>query len=112
MVWGSGTPRREFLYVDDMADACVFLMEQGVGEGLYNVGTGEDVTIGEVAAMVMDVVGFQGEIVFDTGKPDGTPRKLLSVERLHGLGWRGRTGLREGLALAYRDFLADGAGRR
>ena len=110
VVWGTGTPRREFLYVDDMADACVFLMEQGVGEGLYNVGTGEDVTIGEVAAMVMDAIGFRGEIVFDTSKPDGTPRKLLSVERLHGLGWRARTGLREGIAQAYQDFLA-GSGR-
>lgn len=111
VVWGTGTPRREFLYVDDMADACVFLMEQGIGDGLYNVGTGEDVTIGEVAAMVMDVVGFQGKIVFDTGKPDGTPRKLLSVERLHGLGWRARTGLREGITLAYQDFLAGSGGR-
>ncbi|MBI5937656.1 MAG: GDP-L-fucose synthase [Betaproteobacteria bacterium] len=106
VVWGTGTPRREFLYVDDMADACVFLMEQGIGDGLYNVGTGEDVTIGEVAALVMDVVGFQGEIVFDTSKPDGTPRKLLSIERLHDLGWRARTDLRDGIALAYRDFLA------
>ena len=111
VVWGTGTPRREFLYVDDMADACVFLMEHGVGEGLYNVGTGEDVTIGEVAAMVMDVVGFRGEIVFDPSKPDGTPRKLLSIERLHALGWRAKTGLREGIAQAYRDFLA-GSGRQ
>ena len=106
VVWGTGTPRREFLYVDDMADACVFLMEQNIGDGIYNVGTGEDIAIGEVAAMVMEVVGFQGKIVFDTEKPDGTPRKLLSVDRLHGLGWRAKTGLRDGISLAYQDFLA------
>ena len=105
VVWGSGRPLREFLYVDDMADACVFLMESGISEGLFNVGTGSDVSIRELAQTVMDVVGFQGRIVFDASKPDGTPRKLLDVGRLDELGWRAATGLREGIALAYRDFL-------
>jgi GDP-L-fucose synthase len=106
VVWGSGTPMREFLYVDDLADACVHLMERGYDGPLVNVGTGEDVTIRELAETVMAVVGFEGRIVFDAGKPDGTPRKLLDVSRLHALGWRHRVGLREGIALAYRDFLA------
>ena len=101
MVWGSGRPLREFLYVDDMADACVFLMESGVSEGLFNVGTGSDVSIRELAQAVMDVVGFSGRIVFDATKPDGTPRKLLDVSRLAALGWQARTPLREGIALAY-----------
>lgn len=105
VVWGSGRPLREFLYVDDMADACVFLMESGISEGLFNVGTGSDVSIRELAQTVMDVVGFQGRIVFDASKPDGTPRKLLDVGRLGELGWRAATGLRQGIALAYRDFL-------
>ena len=105
VVWGSGRPLREFLYVDDMADACVFLMESGVSEGLFNVGTGSDVSIRELAQTVMDVVGFSGRIVFDATKPDGTPRKLLDVSRLRELGWSASTGLREGIALAHRDFL-------
>jgi GDP-L-fucose synthase len=105
VVWGSGTPRREFLYVDDLADACVFLMDRGVVEGMYNVGTGEDVTIRELAETVMAVTGFAGRIVFDAGKPDGTPRKLLDVSRMDGLGWRAQTPLREGIERAYRDFL-------
>jgi len=105
VVWGSGTPRREFLYVDDLADACVFLMEKDVGEGIYNIGVGEDVSIRELAETVMSLVGFSGAIVFDATKPDGTPRKLLDVSRLRDLGWRARTPLREGIALAYRDFL-------
>ena len=106
VVWGSGKPRREFLYVDDLADACVFLMEQGVGEGIYNIGAGEDVTIRELAETVMSVVGFAGRIAFDSTKPDGTPRKLLDVSRLRDIGWQARTPLREGIALAYRDFMA------
>ena len=106
VVWGSGKPRREFLYVDDLADACVFLMEQGVGEGIYNIGAGEDVTIRELAETVMSVVDFPGRIVFDATKPDGTPRKWLDVSRLAELGWRARVPLREGIALAYRDFMA------
>jgi GDP-L-fucose synthase len=96
---------REFLYVDDLADACVRFMEWGVGEGLYNIGTGEDVTIRDLALTVMEVVGFQGAIVFDASKPDGTPRKLLDVGRLRGMGWTASTPLRAGIALAYADFL-------
>ena len=106
VVWGSGTPRREFLYVDDLADACVFLMEHGVTDGFYNIGVGEDVSIRELAETVMAVVGFSGGIVFDASKPDGTPRKLLDVSRLRDIGWQARTPLREGIALAYRDFMA------
>ncbi|HEY8710602.1 MAG TPA: GDP-L-fucose synthase [Burkholderiaceae bacterium] len=103
-VWGSGTPRREFLYVDDLADACVHLMERGYDGPLVNIGTGEDVTIRELAETVMQVVGFNGRIVFDTSKPDGTPRKLLDVSRMAALGWRASTGLREGIARSYADF--------
>ena len=103
-MWGSGTLRREFLYVDDLADACVHLMEQGYDGPLVNVGTGEDVTIRDLAETVMQVVGFNGRIVFDSGKPDGTPRKLLDVSRLAALGWRARTALREGVAKAYSQF--------
>ena len=106
VVWGSGKPRREFLYVDDLADACVFLMEQGVTDGFYNIGAGEDVTIRELAEAVMSVVGLSGTIVFDATKPDGTPRKLLDVSFLRDIGWQARISLREGIALAYRDFLA------
>jgi len=102
VVWGSGTPRREFLYVDDLADACVHLMEAGYDGPLVNIGTGEDVTIRELAETVMQEVGFEGRIAFDTSKPDGTPRKLLDVSRLAALGWRAKTPLRKGIALAYR----------
>lgn len=109
VVWGSGKPMREFLYVDDMADACVFLMEGGISEGLFNVGTGEDVTIRELAETVMSVVGFKGEIVFDASKPDGTPRKLLNVDRMRQLGWQAQTSLRDGIAKAYADFLTKAA---
>lgn len=106
VVWGSGQPRREFLYVDDMADACVFLMEKAVTGGLYNIGTGQDITIGELAHTVMAVVGFAGHVVFDSSKPDGTPRKWLNVERMRQLGWQAQTPLREGITKAYADFLA------
>ena len=109
-VWGSGKPRREFLHVDDLADACAFLMEHGVTDGFYNIGVGEDVTIRELAETVMSVVGFSGRIVFDASKPDGTPRKLLDVSRLHDLGWQARIPLREGIASAYKDFLTCHAG--
>lgn len=109
VVWGSGRPMREFLYVDDLAAACVFLMEQGIAEGLYNVGTGEDVTIRELAETVMSVVGFDGRIVFDASKPDGTPRKLLNVDRMRALGWQAQTSLRDGIAAAYTDFLSRSA---
>ena len=101
VVWGSGTPRREFLYVDDLADACVHLMESGYDGALVNIGTGEDVTIRELAETVMEVVGFRGAIRYDASKPDGTPRKLLDVSRLAALGWRARTKLRDGIRRAY-----------
>lgn len=105
VVWGTGTPMREFLYADDLADACVYLMEQGYKGPLVNIGTGTDVTIRELAETVLKVVGFQGELTFDTSKPDGTPRKLMDVSRLRGLGWQARTRLHEGIELAYKDFL-------
>ena len=100
-VWGSGRPMREFLYVDDLADACVHLMQTGYDGPLLNIGTGQDVTIRELAETVMRVVGFDGEIVFDASKPDGTPRKLLDVSRLKALGWTARTPLEDGIRLAY-----------
>ncbi len=106
VVWGSGNPRREFLHVNDLAAACVFLMEKGVVDGIYNIGVGEDVTIRELAETVMSVVGFSGRIAFDASKPDGTPRKLLDVSRLRDIGWQARIPLREGIAMAYRDFMA------
>jgi len=113
-VWGTGTPRREFLYSDDLADACVLLMgEAGKTESLFNdqepplvnIGCGEDVTIAELAKMVAEAVGFEGEIVFDTGKPDGTPQKLLDVSRMNGLGWRPSVALLAGIGLAYGDYV-------
>jgi GDP-L-fucose synthase len=106
VVWGTGTPKREFLYVDDLAEAAVFLMNEYEGDETINVGSGQEVTIGELARTVADVVGFRGELVFDETKPDGTPRKLLDVSRLSGLGWNAKTSLREGIRLAYEDFLA------
>lgn len=108
-VWGSGKPMREFLHVDDMADACVFIMERGISEGLYNVGTGTDVTIRQLAETIMKVVGFKGDLIFDSSKPDGTPRKLLDVGALSGLGWNSRIPLREGLQDTYRDYVASEA---
>jgi len=104
-VWGTGTPRREFLYVDDMAEACVFLMEKGVEAGLFNVGTGCDVTIRQLAETVMGVVGFQGKLIFDSTLPDGTPRKLLDVTKMHDLGWKAQTPLQEGISMTYNDYL-------
>lgn len=101
VVWGTGSPRREFLYVEDLADACVFLMETGYDGPLLNIGTGTDVSIRELAEAVMDVVGYRGAISFDATKPDGTPRKLLDVSRLTALGWQARTSLRDGMRLAY-----------
>ena len=105
-VWGSGMPRREFLYVDDLGDACVHLMERGYDGPMVNVGTGEDVTIGELAETVRQVVGFKGRIVFDSSKPDGTPQKLLDVSRLAALGWRYGTTLQDGIRMAYAAYLA------
>jgi GDP-L-fucose synthase len=106
VVWGTGTPKREFLYVDDMADACVFLMENNIHDGIYNIGTGSDVTIRELAKTVMDVIGFQGKIVFDSSKPDGMMRKLLDVSRMKRLGWQAKTELRDGVAKAYARYLS------
>ncbi|MFZ2649355.1 MAG: GDP-L-fucose synthase [Burkholderiaceae bacterium] len=107
-VWGSGTPRREFLYVDDVADACVHLMEIGYAGPLVNIGSGQDVTIGELAQTVMKAVGLEGSVTFDTSKPDGTPRKLLDVSRLSALGWQAKTPLMSGVRLAYENFSSTG----
>jgi GDP-L-fucose synthase len=104
-IWGSGTPRREFLHVDDCADALVHLMQTYSGEQHVNVGTGDDISILDLARLVSRVVGYQGEIVRDMSKPDGTPRKLLDVSKLKGLGWSPRIGLDEGIAATYRWFL-------
>ncbi len=108
-VWGTGTPRREFLAADDLADACIFVMKHYSDEGFLNVGTGEDITIAEFAHIVAEVVGYGGRLVFDTSRPDGPPRKLLDVSRLRALGWQARTPLRQGLSAAYDDFLARSA---
>jgi GDP-L-fucose synthase len=105
VVWGTGTPRREFLHVDDLADAAVFLIEHYDGEEIVNVGVGEDVTIRELAELIKELVGYEGKIVFDSSKPDGTPRKLLDVERLNALGWRARISLKEGVRATYEWFL-------
>jgi GDP-L-fucose synthase len=104
-VWGTGTPRREFLYVDDLADACIHLMKTYSSEELVNIGTGEDITIAEFARVVAATVGYTGEISYDTSRPDGTPRKLLDVSRLSKLGWRASTSLEAGLKLAYQAYL-------
>jgi GDP-L-fucose synthase len=104
-VWGTGTPRREFLYVDDLADACVHVMRSYSDEGFVNIGTGEDLTIRELGQLVAKTVGYRGEFVFDSTKPDGTPRKLLDVSKLERLGWRANTSIEDGLAKAYADFL-------
>jgi len=113
VVWGTGTPRREFLYVDDMADACVHLMKTYSGAELVNIGVGEDITIAEFARIVADIVGYGGAISFDASRPDGTPRKLLDVSRLAQLGWRATMPLRHGLSLAYQSYLEspDGEGQ-
>ncbi len=105
VVWGTGTPRREFLYVDDLADACVYAMTSYSDRGILNIGTGNDIAISEFAQVVADVVGYEGEITYDTTRPDGTPRKLVDVSRMREEGWTASTSLRDGLALAYADFL-------
>ena len=107
-IWGTGRPRREFLAVDDLADACVFVMKHYSASEFLNVGTGQDITIAEFAQLVADVVGYRGRLVFDTSRPDGAPQKLLDVSKLAQLGWRAKISLREGIALAYADFLAGG----
>jgi GDP-L-fucose synthase len=100
-VWGTGSPRREFLYIDDLADACVYLMERYDDPKIVNIGVGEDISIRDLSMLVKKVVGYEGEVAFDTSKPDGTPRKLLDVARLHSLGWRAATGLEEGIRKTY-----------
>jgi GDP-L-fucose synthase len=104
-VWGTGTPRREFLAVDDLADACIFVMKHYSAVEFLNVGTGEDITIADFSRMVAEIVGYQGDLTFDTSRPDGAPQKLLDVSRLAALGWQPRTRLRDGLEAAYADFL-------
>ena len=111
-VWGTGRPRREFLYVDDFADACVFILKNYSGSQFINIGVGKDLTIAEFARTVAEVVGFRGKIVFDTSKPDGTPRKLVDVSRLSAMGWTAKVSLREGLEKAYAAFLADAVRER
>lgn len=106
-IWGTGTPRREFLHVDDLADACFFLLENYDDPAIVNIGCGEDITIRELAETVCDVVGFTGSLEFDTSKPDGTPRKLLDMSKLFGMGWKPRIPLRDGIAGAYEWFLAN-----
>jgi len=105
MIWGTGTPLREFLFSDDLADACVFLMNNYDEKQFVNIGIGEDLSIKELAELIKDVIGYQGTISFDSSKPDGTPRKLMDVSKLHALGWKHRVNLREGIQLAYADFL-------
>jgi GDP-L-fucose synthase len=112
VVWGTGKPRREFMAVDDLADACVFLMQNYSGDQAVNIGIGTDISIAEFARLVADVVGFGGNIVFDASRPDGTPQKLLDVSRLNALGWRAKTPIRDGLAAAYADFLKAGEAAR
>jgi len=107
VVWGTGTPRREFLYVDDLADACIRLMKTYSSSELVNIGTGKDITIAEFARVVAATVGYAGEISFDPSRPDGTPRKLLDVSRLAKLGWRASTSLEDGIKLAYQAFLKE-----
>jgi GDP-L-fucose synthase len=111
VVWGSGTPRREFLHSDDLADACVFLLENYNSPDVVNIGFGDDVTIRELAETVCDVVGFEGQLAFDSSKPDGTPRKLMDSSKLFALGWKPRIALRDGIADAYRWFLENRAER-
>lgn len=103
-IWGTGTPLREFLYVDDMADACVFLLENYDGEQHVNIGTGVEISIGDLATLIKKIVGYEGNLVFNKDMPDGTPRKLTEVQKLHALGWKHKIDLEEGISLAYRWF--------
>jgi GDP-L-fucose synthase len=105
-IWGSGSPMREFLFADDLADACYYLMQNYNEPHLINVGTGEDLTIKDLALLIKEIIGFKGELDFDSSKPDGTPRKLMDVSKLHSKGWKHKVGLKEGIKLAYEDFLA------
>lgn len=105
-IWGTGNPKREFLFADDLAEACYYLMQNYDEEGLVNIGTGEDVSIKDLALLIKDIIGYEGEIKFDASKPDGTPRKLMDVSKLHSKGWKHKIELRDGIKLAYEDFLA------
>ncbi|MFT3680261.1 MAG: GDP-L-fucose synthase [Ferruginibacter sp.] len=105
VVWGTGTPKREFLFADDLAEACIFLMNNYNEAELINIGSGEDLSIADLAMLIKKIVGFDGKIVFDSSKPDGTPRKLMDVSKLHNLGWKHKVELEEGIQLAYADFL-------
>ncbi|PST85168.1 GDP-fucose synthetase [Pedobacter yulinensis] len=105
-IWGTGSPKREFLFADDLADACFYLMQTYNEPNLINIGTGEDLSIKELALLIKDIVGFEGELAFDETKPDGTPRKLMDVSKLHAQGWKHRVELPEGIKLAYEDFLS------
>lgn len=105
-IWGTGTPRREFLWADDLAEACVFLMQEYNEREFLNIGTGSDISILELAKLIKEVVGYEGDIELDTNKPDGTPRKLLDVSKLHGLGWKHKTPLETGIRKAYQDFIS------
>lgn len=106
-IWGTGSPLREFLHVDDLATACVFLMESYDGKQFVNVGTGEDISIKDLALMIKEIVGFEGELTFDSSKPDGTPRKLMDVSRIHSLGWKHKINLREGIQSVYNSYRAN-----
>jgi GDP-L-fucose synthase len=110
IVWGSGAPMREFIHVDDVAEACLFLMQHYNDSSIVNIGTGEELTIKELAILIKETVGYHGEIVFDSGKPDGTPRKLADVSKINALGWRHKIGLVEGIASTYQWYLANGEG--
>ena len=103
-LWGTGSPRREFLHADDLANACVYLMQHYNEPGLINIGTGEDLTIHELALLIKKITGYQGELVYDTSKPDGTPRKLMDVSKLHALGWKASINLEEGIREVYEEF--------
>jgi GDP-L-fucose synthase len=105
VIWGTGTPKREFLYADDLAEACTFLMQHYDGKDFINIGTGQDLSIADLARTVQRIVAFEGELIFDTSKPDGTPRKLMDVQRLHRLGWKHTIELEDGIRMAYKDFL-------
>ena len=108
IIWGTGSPKREFLFADDLAEACYYLMQNYNEPGLVNIGTGEDLSIKDLALLVKQIIGFTGEIKFDTAKPDGTPRKLMDVTKLTNAGWKYHTTLEQGIALAYQDFLSKG----
>jgi len=104
-IWGTGSPRREFLHVDDLADACLYLMQNYNESEFVNIGVGEDISIKELSLLIKEIVGYEGELKFDTSKPDGTPRKLLDVSRLHSLGWKHKISLREGIKQTYKWYI-------